>query len=270
MTTGSPGSWWIRCWRWRGTPFSAVSRYRRPPQHCKGSTDASALFFCAILLPPHSVLFAQQMLDLTHRWWTEREDPDIDVNDVYTFAAAVYIHIKLHSARYPDPAPFHLPDPRQSARSFTDLLTAIVALLAKRLSHNAPLLHSARTVHEVVTEEYLILESVNNELETYTPGDWVKLFEVRCSNSLSASRKRLTRFSRAPPLTYWQAGPCIPDQVASGALLGSSLVCFGPASSRPGFTGCNAALARRTSSRTLHASVLALPYQFVWCRERLL
>ena len=51
-------------------------------------------------LPPHSVFFSQQLLDLTRRWWSEAEDPDIDVNDVYSLAAAAYICIKLHSARY--------------------------------------------------------------------------------------------------------------------------------------------------------------------------
>ena len=68
------------------------------------SVDASALSFC-VILPlqlPHSARFSQQLLDMTHRWWTEREDPDIDIN---------YIHIKLHSARYPDPAPFQLDQP---------------------------------------------------------------------------------------------------------------------------------------------------------------
>ena len=43
-----------------------------------------------------------------------------------------------------------------------------------------------RTVHEVIAEEYRILESVNCELATYTPGDWVKLFEVRFSFEDSA------------------------------------------------------------------------------------
>ena len=69
----------------------------------------------------------------------------------------------------------------QRARSLTDLLTAIAALLARRQPHNAPLLHSARTVHEVITDEYGILESVNYELGTYTMGEWVQLFELRFS-----------------------------------------------------------------------------------------
>ena len=30
-------------------------------------------------LPPHGALFSQQLLDLTHRWWTEGEDTDIDI-----------------------------------------------------------------------------------------------------------------------------------------------------------------------------------------------
>ena len=44
-------------------------------------------------LPPHSVLFSQQLLDLTHRCWSEAEDPDIDVNDVHSLAAATCICI---------------------------------------------------------------------------------------------------------------------------------------------------------------------------------
>ena len=39
------------------------------------------------------------------------------------------------------------------AESSLWVLTAIAALLAGRQPHNAPLLHSARTVHEVVAEE---------------------------------------------------------------------------------------------------------------------
>ena len=68
----------------------------------------------------------------------EAEDPDTDVNDIYTLAAAAYICIKLHSAKYPDRAPFHLPDPRQPARSLTDLLTALAAILGRRQPHNVP------------------------------------------------------------------------------------------------------------------------------------
>ena len=40
-------------------------------QHCRGSTDARA----------HGALFSQQLLDLTHRWWTERADTDIEINE---------------------------------------------------------------------------------------------------------------------------------------------------------------------------------------------
>ena len=61
-------------------------------------------------LPPFGAL-SQQLLDLTHRWWTARADTDIDINDIHPVAAAVYTHIKLHSERYPGPAPFQLPRP---------------------------------------------------------------------------------------------------------------------------------------------------------------
>ena len=42
-------------------------------------------------LPPHCPLFALQLLDLTHRWWSESEGPDIEEGDVYSLAAAAYI-----------------------------------------------------------------------------------------------------------------------------------------------------------------------------------
>ena len=58
---------------------------------------------------------------------------------------------------------------------------ALAAILGRRQPHHVPPLHSAQAVHEVVAEEYRILESVNYELVTYTPADRVKLFEVRIS-----------------------------------------------------------------------------------------
>ena len=60
-------------------------------------------------LPPHCPLFSQRLLDLTLRWWSESEGPDIEEGDVYSLAAAACIGIKLHSARYRDRAPFQLP-----------------------------------------------------------------------------------------------------------------------------------------------------------------
>ena len=62
-------------------------------------------------LPPHCALFSQQLLDLTHRWWSETEGPDIE--EVMSMPWQQWF--TLHSARYPDPAPFQLPDTRQRA-----------------------------------------------------------------------------------------------------------------------------------------------------------
>ena len=86
---------------------------------------------------------------------------------------AAYICSTLHSARHPDLAPLQLPDPQQPARSLTDLLTILAAILGRRQPHNVPPLHTAHAVHEVVAEEYRILGSVNYELVTYTPADKV-------------------------------------------------------------------------------------------------
>ena len=59
-----------------------MSRRTLLPQHCIGSTDASALSFlrdlvAAVDLPLHSALFSQQLLDLTHEWRTERDYNEI-------------------------------------------------------------------------------------------------------------------------------------------------------------------------------------------------
>ena len=53
-----------------------------------------------------------------------------------------------------------------------------------------PPLHTAQAVHEVVVEEYRTLDTVNYELATYTPADWVRLFETRFSLSVEHLRQR--------------------------------------------------------------------------------
>ena len=73
-------------------------------------------------LPPHGAHFSQQLLN--HRKWTERAD--IDINDVHSLAAAVYIHIKLHSEGFQDPPdrPSHScsRSPRQAPASSHSIL----------------------------------------------------------------------------------------------------------------------------------------------------
>ena len=143
-------------------------------------------------LPPHCSLLALLLLDLTYRWWSESEGPDIEEGDVFASAAAAKIGIKLHSARYPDPAPFLRadPQPRQPARSLTDLRTALAATIGRRQPHNVPPLHTAQVVHEVVTEEYRILDSLNYELTAFMAADWVRLFENRFSLNVEHLRQR--------------------------------------------------------------------------------
>ena len=86
----------------------------------------------------------------------------------------------------PDLAPFQLPP----ARTLTDLLTTLAVIRGRRQPHNVPPLHTAQAVHEVVTEEHRILESVNYELVTCTPAGWVCLFEARLSLRVQHLRQR--------------------------------------------------------------------------------
>ena len=64
----------------------------------RGSTGESALTPCKTSEPPphsplHSAHFPFQLLDLAHVW-SERQDNDIHISDVFTLAAAVYIFRK--------------------------------------------------------------------------------------------------------------------------------------------------------------------------------
>ena len=55
---------------------------------------------------------------------------------------------------------------------------------------NLPL-YTAEAVHEIVVEEYRFLGTMSYELATYTPADWVRLFETRFSLSVEASSAAL-------------------------------------------------------------------------------
>ena len=67
---------------------------------------------------------------------------------------------------------------------------------------------------------------------------------------------------RAPVLNEFLAVSRIPDQVAWGAPLGSSPVCFGSASSKPGSSGDEAALARSVSSGSCSVALTTLLCRF--------
>ena len=244
-TTWSQGSKCLTCWCWKMTSCSGLS-----PQPASTSLRRTTKGKCAHLLrdlaatadlPLHSTLFPQQLLDLTHRWWSDAEGPDIDVVDV--------ILIRHHYS-------FQIPG-IWPAPSTTFSLTAF---LGSRQPHNVPPLHSALAVHEVVAEEYRILESVNYDLVIYTPADWVSLFEARFSLRVQYLRQRslqmtvslLSLLARVPSGFLASVAP---RRVALGALLGSSRAWFGSASCCPGLAEGKAGLVR---SASLEARPLAL------------
>ena len=77
---------------WRMTSFSGISQLSWPPaalQMCDRGKCAHLLRDLAATadLPLHCSLLALQLLDLTHRWWSESEGPDIEEGDVFTLAA---------------------------------------------------------------------------------------------------------------------------------------------------------------------------------------
>ena len=114
-----------------------VETYRRcfPPRPALSASQRYNRRKCALLLldlaaaanlPPHGALFSQQLLDPTHREWTERADTDIDINDIHssqpqsTFTSSCIlrgIQVWPHSSFQTLCS--------QPARSLTDLLTAL-------------------------------------------------------------------------------------------------------------------------------------------------
>ena len=58
--------------------------------------------------------------------------------------------------------------------------------------HNAPSLHTAWTIQQIVTEEYRILEVLNFELATHTPAAWIEVFG-------NFSSRNAPLFSLVPP-----------------------------------------------------------------------
>ena len=124
------------CRRWFPAQpiFSALQRSDASGGHLPQDLAAT------VDLPPHTALFSLQLMDLTHRWWSDREDNDIHIFDVLPLAAAACIsHLAAFSG-----ASRSGPFPRSTA--------AFAALLARRQPHNAPPLHTGWTVQQIVTE----------------------------------------------------------------------------------------------------------------------
>ena len=99
-------------------------------------------------LPPHSAFFAQQRTSLTLKLKlkapTAKSTTSTPLRPRLTYAFAALRKVPLASCIS-----------ACTARSLTDLTT--LAVLDRRQPHNVPPLHLARTVHEVVAEEYRIL-----------------------------------------------------------------------------------------------------------------
>ena len=135
--------------------LSALQRINR--RECAHLRDLAA----SADLPPNSALFSRQLFPTQLAGGPKEKITTLTLATSTPWQPQSYIHCKLRSARYPDRVPCQFPDPQQPARPLAGLLTATAALLARRQRHSAPLLHSAWTIWEVLTEEYRILGSVN-------------------------------------------------------------------------------------------------------------
>ena len=97
--------------RWRWNLAIYVSHWRYVQQCFLAQPTLSALQRCNRRKCAHILawlrryswfaasqcILSMALLDLIHRWWSEREDNDIHIFDVPFWVAAVYIHIKLHA-----------------------------------------------------------------------------------------------------------------------------------------------------------------------------
>ena len=125
-------------------------------------------FDAAADMPPHCPLFGLQLLDLTHRWWSESEGPDIEEGRMST-----PLRQRPFLALNCTPPGFQTLGSRL-ALSLT-LLTSCRYSEQAPTSQRATSLYTAQAVHEVVVEEYRILDSVNCEQRLTTGQTWSRL-----------------------------------------------------------------------------------------------
>ena len=88
--------------------------------------------------------------------WSDKGDNDIDLSDILALVADVYMFIKL------DPA---WPQQPRFFRALPELITAVAELLTKHQPHNAPALHSARTVQQVTHADFTCWKAVGLNLQ---------------------------------------------------------------------------------------------------------
>ena len=105
---GCPRRLLAKCFHWRWRPIGAAFQRNRLCQQRRYNGRKCAFLLrdlaAAANLPPHGRSSPSNLwICLTGRW-TERADTDIDINDIHLLAAAVHIHIKLHSEGFQIPA----------------------------------------------------------------------------------------------------------------------------------------------------------------------
>ena len=193
-TTGSQVIKCLTFWGWRTMSFSGVSQRSQTPQHFRGPTEASALTSCVIStsLPTCRPAARFSLCScwaptggvLNSRAPTLRRRMSTPMRPRLVLAlncTPPRTQTRLHSS-------FQTFGSRPAfSLTFSRLVPATVG---GRQPRNVPPLHTAQAVHEVVAEEYRILDSVNCELATYTPADWMCLFETRFSLSVEHLRLR--------------------------------------------------------------------------------
>ena len=89
-------------------------------------------------------------------------------------------------------------DLRNRCALYPGLLTALAASLGRLWHHNAPTLHTSWTVQELIAAEARILESINCEVGTDTPADWVHLLAACFSLLAEQLRQRTPPAERSP------------------------------------------------------------------------
>ena len=231
-TTGSQGNMWMRCWRWRETS---------PPGFCRHSWPAASQ--CAFLS-------ATAGLDSQGGCHQKLKTPtSTRTMSIYSLAAAAYICIKLHSARYPDPAPSQLPDPRQPATpwptfSRLSLLFSTGASLTTFRWCIQPGRSTKSSLKNIASWSQWTMRWRLTHRETgWNSLQYASLWGF--SNFNCAFRRWLAHLSRAFLLVYWQAGPVHRQWLRPGLPIllglqvkshGSSPACFVSAFCEPALT----------------------------------
>ena len=167
-TAGRPGRSLRTCLHLNGQSIRGAFQRNFFSQTDRGSTGTSALTSCKTSVP-----LSRPKVHFLFGSWTSLMCGLKDKTTTFTSStcSSWMPQFTSLSKRMPGGLRFH------GTLAHLLICQAIARLLARRQLHNAPSLHTARSIQQNVSAEYHILEVLNCELTTPWPAAWIADYE---------------------------------------------------------------------------------------------